>query len=110
MKIDRPILVTFADEKVKEAFEKAKERNSELYKFISRAIGDLKENPFCGIHISKRLMPRVYIQKYGINNLWKYDLPDGWRLLYSVAGSEVSIVAIILEWLPHKDYERRFKY
>ncbi|MBI2084049.1 MAG: hypothetical protein HYT70_00305 [Candidatus Aenigmarchaeota archaeon] len=110
MKPDRTIFVTFADEKAKEAFEKVKGRNPELHKFISRAIDDLKKNPFCGIHVPKRLIPKIYIQKYGINNLWKYDLPDGWRLLYSVAGSEVSIVAIILEWLPHKDYERRFEY
>jgi Txe/YoeB family toxin of Txe-Axe toxin-antitoxin module len=81
-----------------------------LHKFISRAIDDLKENPFCGIPIPKRLIPKIYIRKYGINNLWKYNLPGAWRLLYSIAGNRVKIVAIILEWLSHKEYERRFKY
>jgi hypothetical protein len=70
----------------------------------------LKENPFCGIAIPKRLIPKIYIRKYGINNLWKYNLPGAWRLLYSIAGNRVKIVAIILEWLSHKEYERRFKY
>ncbi len=110
MKPDRQVFVAFADEKVKESFEKIKREDSELYKFISRAIDDIKANPFCGMHIPKRLIPKVYKQKYEVNNLWKYDLPEAWRLLYSVAGDKVSIVAIILEWLPHKEYERRFKY
>jgi hypothetical protein len=44
------------------------------------------------------------------NNLWKYNLPNAWRLVYSISGSEVEIIAILLEWFPHKEYERRFKY
>ena len=55
-------------------------------------------------------MPRIYMQKYGIEDLWKYNLPNAWRLVYSVAGSEVEIIAILLEWFPHKEYERKFNY
>jgi len=58
----------------------------------------------------KRLIPKLYIERYRINNLCKYDLPKGWRLLYSIAREEVLIVAIILEWLSHPEYERRFGY
>jgi hypothetical protein len=50
------------------------------------------------------------LKKYKIDNLWKYDLPKAWRLLYSVARDEIIIISIILEWLPHKEYEKRFKY
>ncbi|MCW6158831.1 MAG: hypothetical protein LVQ63_05065 [Thermoplasmatales archaeon] len=50
------------------------------------------------------------MSKYEIDNLWKYNLPNAWRLVYSVAGSEVEIIAILLEWFPHKEYERRFNY
>lgn len=69
MKPDRQVFIAFADEKVKEAFEKIKKEDSELYKFIGRAMDDIKANPFCGIHIPKKLIPKVYSQKYGINNL-----------------------------------------
>ncbi|MEM5815736.1 MAG: hypothetical protein QXL14_01680 [Candidatus Aenigmatarchaeota archaeon] len=110
MKNERQVFVVFADEKLKETFEKLKEKDPTLHKFIARAINDLKENPFCGIAIPKRLIPKFYIQRYGINNLWKYNLPGAWRLLYSIAGNRVSIIAIILEWLSHKEYERKFKY
>ncbi|MGI0135174.1 MAG: hypothetical protein ACREBW_09485 [Candidatus Micrarchaeaceae archaeon] len=58
----------------------------------------------------KRLIPKIYMQKYGVNNLRKYNLPHGWRLVYSLKGSEIEIIAIILEWFTHKEYERRFNY
>ena len=105
----KPSKVKFISDELEKDFNLLKDDDF-IKKAIIRAIKDLKENAFCGVQIPKKLFPREYVQKYGINNLWKYDLPDGWRLIYSVAGSEVSIVAIILEWLPHKDYERRFKY
>ncbi len=105
--------VAFADEKLKEDFEKlanGKFEEKQLYKFINRAINDLKENPFCGKRIGKRLAPERYIHKYNINEIWKYDLPEGWRLIYSVIGDQIEIVSLILEWFNHKDYERRFNY
>lgn len=105
--------INFADEKVKKNFEELKDSKSEdklLYKWICRAFEDLKENAFCGIRIQKKLIPNIYIEKYHIDNLWKYDLPKGWRLIYSVANGQICILSIILEWMSHKDYERRFKY
>ncbi len=106
-------VVYFGDEKLKEGYEKLKDSKVEdqmLYKWISRAINDLEENAFCGIQIPKRIIPKVYIEKYSIDNLWKYDLPKGWRLIYSVANGEIKIISIILEWMTHKEYERRFNY
>jgi hypothetical protein len=106
-------IVHFGDEKLKAAFDNLKDSKVEdkiLYKWVLRAITDLEDNAFCGIQVPKKLIPKVYIATYGIDNLWKYDMPKGWRLLYSVANSEVSIISIILEWMDHKDYEKRFKY
>ena len=106
-------IVNFADEKLKAAYDKLKTSKTEdkmLYKWIGRAIDDLEINAFCGTQIAKKLIPKIYLTKYGIDNLWKYDLPSGWRLLYSVANGEVLIVSIIIEWMTHKEYEKRFKY
>ncbi len=105
--------IKFADEKVKKNFEELKDPNTEekkLYKWICKAFEDLENNGFGGIRIPKRLIPKIYMEKYGIDNLWKYDLQQGWRLIYSVANGEVKILSIILEWMDHKEYERRFKY
>jgi len=109
----REILVAFGDKKTKKAFEELKKgifESKKLFEFINRAIDDLKNDPTCGIRIPNKLIPKPYIQKYNVNNLWKYNLPDAWRLIYTIKGDSITIVSIILEWLDHKQYERRFKY
>lgn len=102
----------FADKKVEEEYTRLKNSTEfkQLYNHIKRALKDIKEAPDCGIAISKKLIPKIYIKKYGINNLFKYDLPAGWRLLYSLEEGKIEIMAIILEWLNHKNYEKRFGY
>ena len=107
---ERPVSVVFADEKLEEAYDSVRNSDPVLFKFLDRATDDIKADPTCGIAIPKRLIPKIYIQKYGINNLWKYNLPNAWRLVYSITGNNVEIIAILLEWFPHKEYERRFKY
>jgi Txe/YoeB family toxin of Txe-Axe toxin-antitoxin module len=105
--------VVFAETKLKKTYEKLGKSNKEdkkLYKWLNRAFDDIAEDAFCGIQIPKKQISKEYLKKYGIDNLWKYNLPHAWRLLYSVARDELIIIAIILEWLPHKKYERRFKY
>ncbi|MFQ6129845.1 MAG: hypothetical protein ACE5OT_03440 [Candidatus Hadarchaeaceae archaeon] len=105
--------VKFADEGVKRAYyslEKGDVAERELFKQLTRVFGDLEENAFGGIQIQKKLIPKSYLKKYNVDNLWKYDLPKGWRLLYSVRRNEIIVISIILEWLPHKEYERRFGY
>jgi len=111
--MNKEIYVAFISKKLKEEFESLKEgkfENKELYKFINRALDDLKKNSSCGIKIKKKLWPKEYIRNYQITNLWKYDLPNGWRLIYTIEANEIKIVSIILEWMSHKDYEKRFGY
>ena len=73
-------------------------------------MGDLRRDPFCGARIPKTLWPIEYVKRYRINNLWKYNLPNAWRLVYTVKGSEVEILAVFIEWMSHTEYERRFGY
>ncbi len=102
--------VKFISENLEKQFETLNEADP-LKKGIKRAIKDLQRNAFFGIQIPKRLFPKDYIPRYKINNLWKYDLPNGWRLLYTVTSeNQVEIVSAILEWFDHKNYERKFKY
>jgi len=97
-------------EKALQDLKNSKTEDKKLHKWIFRAFEDLKENAFCGIQLPKRLIPKIYFSKYGIDNLWKYDLPKGWRLIYSVANGQIRVLSIILEWMDHKNYERRFNY
>ncbi len=108
-----PSHVIFADDKVKRAFAKlleGKTEDKQLYDFLARAFSDIEENAFCGIRISKKLIPKEYRKKYGIDNLWKYNLPNAWRLIYSVGKQKLIVVSIVLEWMDHKKYDRKFKY
>ncbi len=102
--------VVFANDNLEREFYSLSE-NSPLRKNMLRAIRDIKENAFVGAQLTKDLIPKEYVQKYKITNLWKYDLPDGWRLVYSITTpSKIEIISVILEWFNHKEYERRFHY
>jgi Txe/YoeB family toxin of Txe-Axe toxin-antitoxin module len=108
-----PSRVKFADERIRIAFEGLENSTTEdrqLYTFLAQAFTNLEENAFCGIQIPKRLIPKEYARKYGIDNCWKYNLPNAWRLIYSVARDKVVVLSIVLEWLDHKHYKRKFKY
>lgn len=110
---DKTNHVTFITKKLESVFEELKEgkfEDKKLYDFIDRAIKDLKISSVCGIKIPKKLWPKAYIQNYEITNLWKYDLPNGWRLIYTIKTDEVMVLTIILEWFDHKEYEKRFNY
>lgn len=106
--------VVFGNEKIKDSLEKLKNSKTEdkkLYSWLIRAFEDLKENAFAGVQIPKRIFPKEYEQKFGkLDNLWKYNLPNSWRLNYTIKHNEVVVLSIILEWMDHKNYERKFKY
>lgn len=102
--------VKFADDNLERDFKTLSE-NNEIKQYLIRAIKDIYQNAFCGIQIPKKLFPKDYVKKYGIKNLWKYDMPDGWRVIYTVTTpNKVEIVSVILEWFNHAEYERRFNY
>ena len=109
----KKIEVRFGDQDLKAAYDKLKSGRGdeqEVYRLISKAIDKLEENPFIGIRIPKKLIPSYYIKEYSVNNLHKVDLNKSWRLIYTIVGTDVLIVSVILEWMDHKKYERRFKY
>ena len=65
--------IVFADEKVKDAFDRLKDSPDEkrLYDNLMRAFKDIEENPSGFIRIRQKLIPKIYVQKHGIDNLWK---------------------------------------
>jgi Txe/YoeB family toxin of Txe-Axe toxin-antitoxin module len=106
----KPSEVKFIDDELERSY-KLLDENDFLKKAIKKAARELKENAFCGIQVPKSLIPKEYVRKYNINNLWKCNLPKGWRLMYTVvAENEVKLITALLEWLKHKDYEKRFNY
>ncbi|KHO48137.1 MAG: hypothetical protein QT00_C0001G0150 [archaeon GW2011_AR5] len=106
--------IVFADARIKAAFNKLRASKTEskmLHEFMLRAFDDLEKDAFCGIQIPKNLIPKEYEKRYGkLNNLWKYNLPNAWRLIYTIKTEEVLVLSVVLEWMDHKNYERRFGY
>ena len=66
--MDKKVSVAFVDKSIQEAYFETREENPKLYKFLERATDDIKKDPFYGIQIPKKLIPRTYKQKYGIDN------------------------------------------
>tara|TARA_Y100000310_G_scaffold291251_1_gene319091 strand:+ start:459 stop:791 length:333 start_codon:yes stop_codon:yes gene_type:complete len=102
--------VIFTDNDLENSFLSLSEEDI-LKKAIKRTIIRLKENIFAGKNIPKKQIPKVYTMKYGIDNLWRYPLPNGWRLVYSVMPlNENFLLANIIDFFDHKTYERVFNY
>jgi len=106
----KPDKVVFIDDSLEDAFNSLTE-NDPTKKALIKAIKDIKENCYCGRNVKKKLIPKKLVEKHGINNLWIYNLPSAWRLLYSLTNSgEIELIAVVLDWMNHKDYERLFKF
>ena len=77
---------------MKKEFEELKDvKENKLYEQLRKAFKNLEENAFCGIQIPKELIPKEYFKKYGeITNLWKYNLPDAWRLIHTIKNNKMA--------------------
>ena len=104
--------IVFGDERLEKQFKDLKKlKEDSLYNQLIKAFENLEEDVFCGTQIPKRLWPKVYLNRYKpLTNLWKYNLPGAWRLLYTIKNNKVSVLSVILDWMDHKSYERLFKY
>jgi len=102
--------ISFIDIELKNSFKELKTSDPRLHKEIEKAINEICKNSFCGRNVKKSLIPKELKRKYGINNLWIYNLRKDWRLLYSVGRDEIELIAVVLDWMNHKQYERLFKF
>lgn len=81
-----------------------------LLKSTNRAIDLLKQNPFAGINIPKNKIPKYYRDKFDVTNLFKINLVGAWRLVYTIRGTDIEILNLILDILDHDSYLKRFGY
>ena len=65
--------------------------------------------PFSGRNVPKNLIPKRF-RELGATNLFRNDLPGGWRLVHTVmeVGGEQAVVELAA--LPHPDYDDLFGY
>lgn len=117
MKTSKAIKVKYSpvfEEQLKKLREAIKEKDSKFHNQLLKAIEREKDNLLIdmhrGIQIPKSQIPKEYTDQYGVSNLWKINLPDYWRMLYTIVGNEFEIISILLEFMDHKEYDRKFGY
>lgn len=78
---------------------------------LNKKVELIEANIHYGEPVSKKLIPKEYVETYGVSNLFRVELPLFWRMLYTLtAGEEVEIIAFVLDVIDHKGYNRKFGY
>ena len=80
-----------------------------LLNSINRITEILKNNPQFGDPIPKRLIPKSLMNE-AIQNLYRVELSNYWRMLYTIEGTKIEILVFVLKIMNHKDYDKLFGY
>jgi|TARA_Y100000310_G_scaffold153695_2_gene153184 Txe/YoeB family toxin of Txe-Axe toxin-antitoxin module len=103
----------FMKDQAKDSYLLLKSRSDKesqsLLNSINRIIDILKNNPQYGNPIPKRLIPKSLI-KEGIQNLYRVELSNFWRMLYTIEGTKIEILVFVLKIMNHKEYNKLFGY
>lgn len=83
-------------------------RAKQAWKQLVAWVPTLETNPFRGDQTAKKLLPESF---RGYENLWRLELPNGFRALYSVLGQASGDVIVAVDWIgDHKEYDELFGY
>lgn len=77
---------------------------------IYKKIEQIKSTPSIGDSIAKLLIPKEYKNKYMARNLYRVELPNYWRMLYTLTDDEIKVIAFIIDIMDHKAYSKKFGY
>ena len=118
MKSEKPVRVIMVGD-AKKAFQRLNEiagfqlkrgkTNSpeiQLITLIKEKMSFVKQNPFYGNNLKKEIIPK----KYNVPNLWRIELTNYWRILYTIKGDEVEIICFVLEIINHPTYNKILGY
>lgn len=87
-----------------------KSGRKDLIKKVEYTINCLSHDHVIGDSVKKHQIPRYYKQKYNVTSLYRVDLSDRWRLIYTITSEIDEKIAIILDLFDHKEYAARFHY
>jgi len=90
----------------------ALKKNIMIAMAITKKLDIIKENPQYGASYSKNQIPKVYLIKNQITNLYRVELPLFWRMLYTLQnnGNKIEIIAFVLCIVDHKKYNKIHGY
>ena len=99
--------------KAKESFLELKRKNDKESQSIINSIERIRKilegNPQYGNPIPKNLIPEEF-KKDGIKNLYRVELSNFWRMLYTLEGNRIEIFLFVLSIVDHPTYNKIFGY
>jgi hypothetical protein len=100
-------------DKAKDAFLELKRRNDKealsILNSFNRICDILRQNPQYGDPLAKDLIPEEF-KKQGIHNLYRVELSNFWRMLYTLEGNKLEIFIFILSISDHPTYDKLLGY
>jgi hypothetical protein len=119
--MEKPVIIRFDKEAYEEyrllqeavaqgKIAKNKPTYEQLLSSVNNSLKNIKANPFYGDLIPRKYISKGVVERYGTSKIFRVELTGYWRLLYTLIGDEVSIVALILEYINHDKYNRIFGY
>ena len=98
-----------AKERFLELENKSDKESKSIFNSIKRIKDILLQNPQHGDPIRKELIPNE-IKQIGVQNLYREELSNFWRLLYTLEGNETQLFVFVLKIMSHKEYDKLFGY
>lgn len=89
---------------------KKKPTYEQLLSSINNALRNIKADYRYGDLIPRKYISKTTAQRYGTDKIFRVELVGYWRLLYTIIGDEVKIIAFILEYMDHNKYNKLFGY
>jgi hypothetical protein len=103
--VRRPSPKIFVSEDLATLLRKVGTKNN-LSKWVDGMETVLSENMYAGELIRKSQIPKQYIDRYGVNNLYRYSHPEGFRSCYTILNG----CPYILDIMSHSEYDKVFGY
>ncbi|MCD4759488.1 hypothetical protein K8R33_01215 [archaeon] len=82
----------------------------QLLSSVNNAIKNIKLDYKYGDLIPRKFISKATKTKYETDRIFRVELVGYWRLLYTIEGHEAKIIALILDYMDHANYNKRFGY
>jgi len=83
-----------------------------IFNAVVQKFDNLKLNTHYGQAVPKQFIPNEYKTLYGVKNLFKIDMPNYWRMLYTITDGEngTEVIVLVLDIFSHEEYNKKFGY
>lgn len=83
-----------------------------IYNALLQKFECLKRDVNYGAAIKRQFIPAEYRNAYDVKNLFKLDMPNFWRMIYTVVDGErgAEVVILVLDIFSHEEYNKKFGF